>query len=132
MTRPVIRSISQEEANKCFKEFFTKNNNTPVRYAELENLAITELSANENQASGLINRAHAPQKGIPTLIKLGREYSLYIPIESDPPYSDIVKNRIKDLHEELINIPIKNCKDTKDFEKVTEILKRLKEIIEIG
>lgn len=123
-----VRSISQEEANQCLKEFFIQNNNRPVKYAVLVNLLKEKLQANNNQCSGIINRAHAPKNGEPILNKDGKEYSLST---TKKPISIVheVKNQIENFHKELSkNISIDKVNSLEEFNKVKKILESLKEL----
>lgn len=123
-----VRSIPQEEANECLKDFFVLNNNSPVKHAVLAGLLKEKLQANSNQCSGLINRAHAPKKGEAILIKDGKEYSLKGTTEKTSIIDD-VRNQISNFHKELSKtISVDKVNSTEEFNEIKDILKRLKEL----
>lgn len=128
-TNEALRSISQQEANEFFKEFFKKRNNIPVTFKELADVLNKELQANRNQSSGLVHRAHSKEK---VLIKKGKEYSLNLSVKNsyDPPsIIEIVKLQILDFKEELDKkISLNDIQSQSEFNQLKIILKKLEEL----
>lgn len=83
---------------------------------------------NYNQCSGIINRAHNPRKGNPTLLKNGDKYSL-ITKEEESENKDgleITKNKIELLILELEKIPASQFESGDSFSSYLETLNALK------
>lgn len=127
-----VRSITQVEGNQCLREFFVRNSNQPVeRHILVEELK-EKLQANDNQATGLIQRSYNPpnKNGEVVLIKNGKEYSLNTTLlQNSTSIIEDVKGQISNFHQELSkNISVDKVESVDDFNQLKNLLEQLKEL----